>query len=170
MKPPWVKETLSDSEGEEEAGAGGISEQVAIGDVNLDALETVHTNQSAGMENAPDASSFVDEGAGSAATGADQFQQSSMAENHVGVEAVSENTRDSEPVLQNPINGADGSAPQEETVPLTSVTPPSDQMELGSESAPTLSEEDLLTGPAHNLDDSQFKPDIVDPNLDDIFK
>jgi hypothetical protein len=34
----------------------------------------------------------------------------------------------------------------------------------------TMTEEDLLTGPAHNLDDSQYKSDIVDPNLDDIFK
>ena len=33
-----------------------------------------------------------------------------------------------------------------------------------------MTEEDLLTGPAHNLDDSQYKSDIVDPNLDDIFK
>lgn len=33
-----------------------------------------------------------------------------------------------------------------------------------------LSEEDLLTGPAHNLDDTQYKADYVDPNLDDIFK
>lgn len=33
-----------------------------------------------------------------------------------------------------------------------------------------ISEEDLLTGPAHNLDDSQFKADYVDPNLEDIFK
>merc|ERR1712029_951326 len=33
-----------------------------------------------------------------------------------------------------------------------------------------LSEEDLLTGPAHNLDDSQYKADYVDPNLEDIFK
>ena len=33
-----------------------------------------------------------------------------------------------------------------------------------------MSEEDLLTGPAHNLDDSQYKADYVDPNLDDIFK
>ena len=33
-----------------------------------------------------------------------------------------------------------------------------------------MSEEDLLTGPAHNLDDSQYKADYADPNLDDIFK
>ena len=33
-----------------------------------------------------------------------------------------------------------------------------------------ISEEDLLTGPAHNLDDSQYKADYVDPNLEDIFK
>lgn len=33
-----------------------------------------------------------------------------------------------------------------------------------------LSEDDLLTGPAHNLDDSQYKADYVDPNLEDIFK
>ena len=33
-----------------------------------------------------------------------------------------------------------------------------------------LTEEDLLTGPAHNLDDSQYKADYVDPNLEDIFK
>jgi hypothetical protein len=33
-----------------------------------------------------------------------------------------------------------------------------------------MTEEDLLTGPAHNLDDSQYKSDMVDPNLDDIFK
>lgn len=33
----------------------------------------------------------------------------------------------------------------------------------------SLSEEDLLTGPAHNLDDSQYKADYVDPNLEDIF-
>ena len=32
-----------------------------------------------------------------------------------------------------------------------------------------MSEEDLL-GPAHNLDDSQYKADYADPNLDDIFK
>lgn len=37
-------------------------------------------------------------------------------------------------------------------------------------SGPPLSEEDLLTGPAHNLDDSSYKADYVDPNLDDIFK
>lgn len=35
---------------------------------------------------------------------------------------------------------------------------------------PPLTEEDLLTGPAHNLDDSQYKADYVDPNLEDIFK
>lgn len=51
-----------------------------------------------------------------------------------------------------------------------------EQLELGvsagsaADPNPPLSEEDLLTGPAHNLDDSQLKPDIVDPNLDDIFK
>jgi len=33
-----------------------------------------------------------------------------------------------------------------------------------------ISEEDILTGPAHNLDDSQYKADYVDPNLEDIFK
>ena len=34
----------------------------------------------------------------------------------------------------------------------------------------SITEEDLLTGPAHNLDDSQYKADYTDPNLDDIFK
>ena len=38
------------------------------------------------------------------------------------------------------------------------------------ESAAPISEEDLLTGPAHNLDDSQYKPDYIDSNLDEIFK
>jgi len=33
-----------------------------------------------------------------------------------------------------------------------------------------LTEEDLLTGPAHNLDDSQYKPDYNDSNFDEIFK
>ncbi len=33
-----------------------------------------------------------------------------------------------------------------------------------------LTEEYLLTGPAHNLDDSQYKSDMVDATLDDIFK
>lgn len=42
-----------------------------------------------------------------------------------------------------------------------------DQSKVGSG---LISEEDLLTGPAHNLDDSQYKADYVDPNLEDIFK
>ena len=44
---------------------------------------------------------------------------------------------------------------------------PLDGQEQGQEKE--MSEEDLL-GPAHNLDDSQYKADYADPNLDDIFK
>ena len=40
----------------------------------------------------------------------------------------------------------------------------------GGEPQKEMSEEDLLTGPAHNLDDTQYKADYADPNLDDIFK
>lgn len=44
------------------------------------------------------------------------------------------------------------------------------QSTAGEAARGPLSEEDLLTGPAHNLDDSTYKADYVDPNLDDIFK
>ena len=42
--------------------------------------------------------------------------------------------------------------------------------EAGKVGEGIITEEDLLTGPAHNLDDSQYKADYVDPNLEDIFK
>ena len=47
------------------------------------------------------------------------------------------------------------------------ISKPLDSRPPGSQ---PLTEEDLLTGPAHNLDDSQYKADYVDPNLEDIFK
>ena len=60
---------------------------------------------------------------------------------------------------------------------LSSVCPTGGEVESGAYSEQVkglgeqpMTEEDLLTGPAHNLDDSQYKSDIVDPNLDDIFK
>ena len=77
---------------------------------------------------------------------------------------------------ENPLGGEEDDSTAEDINPVPLVesseaTPSGEAMELGgSEAGPPLSEEDILTGPAHNLDDSQFKPDIVDPNLDDIFK
>lgn len=44
------------------------------------------------------------------------------------------------------------------------------ELDSGSDPFRSVSEEDILTGPAHNLDDSQYKADYVDPNLEDIFK
>ena len=68
---------------------------------------------------------------------------------------------------ENPLDGANpleksGENPlgDSERLPGVAVTDHSEEM----------SEEDLLTGPAHNLDDSQYKADYADPNLDDIFK
>ena len=60
----------------------------------------------------------------------------------------------------------DGSKPCEEDA---SVSDPFSG-EAGKVADGLISEEDLLTGPAHNLDDSQYKADYVDPNLEDIFK
>ena len=47
---------------------------------------------------------------------------------------------------------------------------PAEEPKLEPQNQAPLSEEDLLTGPAHNLDDTQYKADYADPNLDDIFK
>jgi len=77
----------------------------------------------------------------------------------------------------NPLGGLDGhenettEAKNSETDPFSS----SSEQSAGDKPVeqceqPALSEEDLLTGPAHNLDDTQYKADYVDPNLDDIFK
>ena len=77
----------------------------------------------------------------------------------------------------NPLGGVDGhenetaGVKSSETDPFSSSSDqqtgekPAEQCEQSA-----LSEEDLLTGPAHNLDDTQYKADYVDPNLDDIFK
>ena len=46
----------------------------------------------------------------------------------------------------------------------------SDNLDTPAPGQQPLSDEDLLTGPAHNLDDTQYKADYVDPNLEDIFK
>merc|ERR1712226_275266 len=56
-------------------------------------------------------------------------------------------------------------------VSLTNGRGPSEELVTRSDDAEAeMTEEDLLTGPAHNLDDSQYKADYADPNLDDIFK
>ena len=75
----------------------------------------------------------------------------------------------------NPLGGIDGQndepaeAQRNESDPFSIEQQQTDEPGEPCEQA-ALSEEDLLTGPAHNLDDTQYKADYVDPNLDDIFK
>ena len=92
------------------------------------------------------------------------------------------NIKDSTPVIEgdNPLGDIDDLVSDNvdsDKVPETStnVDPFSDNTAGPSETtdktpAPALTDEDLLTGPAHNLDDSQYKADFVDPSLEDIFK
>ena len=105
-------------------------------------------------------------------------------------EAVIEGSSMLEEESDNPLAGIDGQNSEQTEVPANESDPfnseqrqedPSDpftgdqqqvekqSLEQQQEQA-AMSEEDLLTGPAHNLDDSQYKADYVDPNLDDIFK
>merc|ERR1712098_743078 len=67
----------------------------------------------------------------------------------------------------NPIGGGDEEVKQSEVGQFSSKEA---EVNISNPLGPPLSEEDLLTGPAHNLDDSSYKADYVDPNLDDIFK
>jgi len=71
-------------------------------------------------------------------------------------------------VGDNPLGDAD-KLPE---VSLPNGRPPSEGLVTRSDDTEQaeMTEEDLLTGPAHNLDDSQYKADYADPNLDDIFK
>ena len=75
----------------------------------------------------------------------------------------------------NPLGGIDGQESEQtgtqsnERDPFSSEHQVEEQPGEQCEQA-ALSEEDHLTGPAHNLDDMQYKADYVDPNLDDIFK
>merc|ERR1712012_1206920 len=83
--------------------------------------------------------------------------------NPLGLDYAAEEPMDN---AENPLDGANpleksGENPlgDSERLPGVAVTDHSE-----------MSEEDLLTGPAHNLDDSQYKADYADPNLGDIFK
>merc|ERR1712142_871102 len=88
-------------------------------------------------------------------------------------EAVMENPGLLSGGSDNPLEGIDGHE-SEPSEAKSSETDPFSSEQQGSEKPPeqceqaALSEEDLLTGPAHNLDDTQYKADYVDPNLDDI--
>ena len=175
VKPPWVKETLSDSEGEQD-GPGAVPDPPAVSN-------PVTSEPSEPVAEPLDPSSDLISAAPFETV--DNVAPEEFAGNPVGApldgagaEAVSMDAG-----LENQMNSVsvENSVQDETPVPLTSVgtesvAPSADQLELGAvgaaEAGPTeaLTEEDLLTGPAHNLDDSQFKPDIVDPNLDDIFK
>lgn len=90
-------------------------------------------------------------------------------------EAVIEGTDMMEGGSDNPLGGIDGQESEQtetqsnERDPFSSEHQVEEQPGEQCEQA-ALSEEDLLTGPAHNLDDTQYKADYVDPNLDDIFK
>ena len=90
-----------------------------------------------------------------------------------------EKCKEQVPVIESDNPLADIEAPL--SLPLADKTDSSKPCEEASVSDPfsseagkvgdgLISEEDLLTGPAHNLDDSQYKADYVDPNLEDIFK
>ena len=186
-----MKETLSDSEGEE--GTAGETTET-IPDVNLDTPLPPGPDPSDSLDAAPGGGDDADSAvlapfAGSDVTtgvevgGADPFQADALIGSEMeGVEeAVTGSAGSADQVLQpalddqalgDAVAGGPATAPSEDdTVPLASIaTPVSEQLELGAEPTPALTEEDLLTGPAHNLDDSQFKPEMVDPNLDDIFK
>ena len=86
--------------------------------------------------------------------------------------------KDPEPVeSDNPLGGIDETVSEtadkmQESDPFSDVASEtiSKPLEAGPPGGQHLSDEDLLTGPAHNLDDSQYKADYVDPNLEDIFK
>ena len=154
VKPPWVKETLSDSEGEQEQEANQTDKQsVPEPSAESGVPESINTN----AELKPP---YLDSSEKEPAS--ESFPENPLEPSfHVSAEAVSDGVGN--PVSDRP------------PVPLTSivsesVAPSSEPLELEPVPSQTLSEEYLLTGPAHNLDDSQFKPDIVDPNLDDIFK
>lgn len=102
------------------------------------------------------------------------------------VEAVIEGGNMLEEESDNPLAGIDGQSNEQAEVPANESDPFCGEQQQENESDPftgeqhqvekqpieqaAMSEEDLLTGPAHNLDDSQYKADYVDPNLDDIFK
>ena len=72
------------------------------------------------------------------------------------------------PTEENPLGNDEERLPEVEASALATA----DTMAAmaGGTKQVNMSEEDLLTGPAHNLDDSQYKADYADPNLDDIFK
>ncbi len=95
-------------------------------------------------------------------------------------ECEDEPEKDSEPVeSDNPLGGVEYPVGEsvdndkiQESDPFSDVTSGiiSKPLEARPPDGQPLTEEDLLTGPAHNLDDSQYKADYVDPNLEDIFK
>ena len=155
-----MKETLSDSEGEEDKEDGE-----GAGSGNIDNTDTPKDgSDDAELSNLISDPTLPSEGA----LPTDPFSAEALeTEGADGIESEE---------AESAAMDEDSSAVDNNSVPLgesaAAEEPPADeQMELGGvEAGPSLTEEDILTGPAHNLDDSQFKPDIVDPNLDDIFK
>ena len=76
-------------------------------------------------------------------------------------------------VKDNPLGGIDDQDSDklsEARDPFGDTGAGSDNLDTPAPGQQPLSDEDLLTGPAHNLDDTQYKADYVDPNLEDIFK
>ena len=131
---------LADAEGDQE------EEKNPLGDVELE-KETVNEEEAL-LETAS----------------APSEQPTFVNECQVGEEE--EKSKEPVPVIESDNPLADIEVP----LPLTDKTDSSKPCEEASVSDPFGGEEDLLTGPAHNLDDSQYKADYVDPNLEDIFK
>lgn len=180
VKPPWVKETLSDSEDEgsrtkepQSLGTPAPSEMESLDSTAppldtpapLESIDTPapqdlpehddddhHNNGHSEM----DTDIAYTEAAGTAAevdnvlSHMDTMEQQHNQLNNVAVTH-----------FENPLDKSE--------VPLSSVA---DGMDVGdsADAQPSLMEDDLLGGAGHNLDDSQFKADSLEANLEDIFK
>ena len=189
-----MKETLSDSEGEGETSVDDAPSQPApndntipdTGQENVNKVTTTEQVLEAEMaEQDPAPAAEVNPLISTAPAGFVNESEESLETREETENPLSDMDNAGEEAPVDGDNMEDTSAPADSNpVPLTSVeqvpATEGEGRELGvsqpGQSAantplttePSLSEEDLLTGPAHNLDDSQ--PDIVDPNLDDIFK
>ena len=189
VKPPWVKETLSDSEGEGETSVDDAPSEPAPTDNTLpdtgheeNKVTTTEQVLEAEMAEPDPAAAEANPLISTTPTGFVNESEQSLEEAENPLSDI--DNAGKEAPADGDDNMEDSSGPADSNpVPLTSVEEvpaEGEGMELGVSqpgqsaanapltAAPPLSEEDLLTGPAHNLDDSQ--PDIVDPNLDDIFK
>ena len=183
----WVNETLDDEE--ETNRASGNTEQDKNGAFNplddpMDQCEETNPlgdDESDKPVEAEPVTSVTEEEALLETVTAATEQPPFINECQEDATHENSNIKDSTPVIEgdNPLGDIDdfvNDNVDSEKVPETStnIDPFSDNTAGPSEThktpAPALTDEDLLTGPAHNLDDSQYKADFVDPSLEDIFK